>query len=153
MIKKIDVSGLKELSLDEIKKQEVDILSYVADFCERKGINYLLADGTFSKILDRKTIAIENGLEYHSQGGAWVDVFPLDAVPDDKKSAEKHFKKCLMYYNLFTVRVNLDLFSKKLKKLYHLFRYFVKYKKFDIFRKPSFLYQRFQKQLQSVSPE
>ena len=37
---------MREMTLDEIKRTELDILKHVADFCDANGINYCLAYGT-----------------------------------------------------------------------------------------------------------
>lgn len=37
---------LRALSVEEHKKIQLDILKFVADFCEKKGLRYFLADGT-----------------------------------------------------------------------------------------------------------
>jgi len=37
---------MKEISLEELKKLELDILTFVADFCDRNGIVYYLCGGT-----------------------------------------------------------------------------------------------------------
>ncbi len=37
---------MREMTLDEIKQTELDILKHVADFCDANGINYCLAYGT-----------------------------------------------------------------------------------------------------------
>lgn len=37
---------MKELNIDEIKNREVEILSYVADACEKNGLKYYLGYGT-----------------------------------------------------------------------------------------------------------
>jgi len=208
MIRKINTEGLKELSLEEIKTQELSVLSYVTAFCERKNINYILAGGTllgairhkgfipwdddidiwmlrkdyefflsewkkehhedyalfeentrenwylaFSKILDKKTVAIENGLEYHPEGGVWVDIFPLDPVPNNKEAAVKHLEKCRLFYEVFTIRVHLELFTRGLRKLYNLLRYLKKYRRFDIYKKPEYWYKKLRQQIASVSAE
>ena len=36
----------KVLSFEEHKQVQLDILKFVADFCEKKGLRYFLADGT-----------------------------------------------------------------------------------------------------------
>lgn len=37
---------MKEIGIEELKKLELDILSYIAEFCEKKGIVYFLCGGT-----------------------------------------------------------------------------------------------------------
>lgn len=47
----------------------------------------------FTKLIDNRTILIEekNGIKKHT--GVYIDIFPMDGYPDDKKKYEIHLRK------------------------------------------------------------
>lgn len=47
----------------------------------------------FTKIFDTYTVATEDGFKPLPNGGLWVDIFPMDYVPDDSKKRKKIIKK------------------------------------------------------------
>ncbi len=128
---------LIELTDDEIRRGSLETLRFVADFCEKNGINYVLSSGTLIgavrhkgfipwdldidismlrsdynkfvslwqdtdryakvglavlKIVDLTTCSSEYGVN-NKKGGLWVDIFPLDPVPNDKTEAAIHYQK------------------------------------------------------------
>ena len=146
---------MKELSTEEIKRIEIEILSNVHDFCVENGIRYILFAGsllgairhkgiipwdddidiamsrpdydrfvtayqderfivktidncddyifTFSKVIDTKTILIENKTE-QSEIGVNIDIFPLDGLPGDAEEAAIAADKSLRYKNLISIK-------------------------------------------------
>ena len=126
----------KELTIEEVKSIQLEILKKVHSFCDSNGLRYSLAGGTLlgairhkgfipwdddidiimprpdyerlinqfhdenlvvqniqtdkhyylllSKIYDNRTTFVQNG--YH--GGAFIDIFPVDGLPDEDKTRE-----------------------------------------------------------------
>lgn len=146
-------SNLIELSEQEIRNTELNILKYLTDFCEKQNICYVLAFGTllgavrhrgfipwdldiditmlrsdyerfmdswtdtedfalvsietdpksalsFAKIVDLHTVCFENGIK-RPKGGLWVDIFPLDAVPEEKDLIVSHYNKVVDLHDSF----------------------------------------------------
>lgn len=64
------------------------------------GLNFLTIDNCpdtiypYGKICDTKTIIKEKNFKQVNGYGAFVDVFPLDYMPDDQKEREKYCKSC-----------------------------------------------------------
>ena len=136
-------SNRTELKNDEIKQVCLQILSDVAEFCEKNGIQYFLVCGTalgairhngfipwdddvdigmprpdydrfvdlyksekyivcdtrydrkypygFAKVCDNRTILIEN-VENPFNLGVYIDIFPIDGLPDNEELQKKHMK-------------------------------------------------------------
>lgn len=145
---------MKPISFEEAKKIEFDILCYVADFCDKHGLQYFLAYGTligairhkgfipwdddidlhmpradydrflelfgteakgspyraispyediarhtFVKVVDTRTVKLENGVEYpHGHLGVDLDIFPLDGLPDKKEDFDKFYDRLIRQY-------------------------------------------------------
>ena len=66
---------------------------------------------TFSKLIDTQTVLIEAGGDAGTEMGLFVDIFPIDGLGDDIKTAKKHMKKCKKYITL-----NLALLVKPWRK-------------------------------------
>ena len=49
----------------------------------------------FAKLCDPKTYVKEDGLPYVDGLGVWVDIFPLDEVPDDNVDRKAFFDECV----------------------------------------------------------
>ena len=47
----------------------------------------------FSKIIDNRTVLIEEAGKKEKHTGVYVDLFPMDGYPDDEKECEEHFKR------------------------------------------------------------
>jgi len=58
----------------------------------------------FTKIFDTHTIATEEGFNPLPNGGLWVDVFPMDYVPDNSKKRKKLLKKFYVDSKLVSYR-------------------------------------------------
>ena len=133
---------MSEISLDEIKQIELDILKNVAEFCDAHGLRYFLAYGTllgairhkgfipwdddidimmprpdydrfireyshpyyrvlgmekdifwplfFNKVHDIRTRCnFEETGETNYPYGLWIDIFPIDCMPNNEKGATK----------------------------------------------------------------
>ena len=70
--------------------------------------NYLY---TFSKFIDTDTLLIEAGGDAGNEMGHFVDIFKIDGLGNEIKTAKKHMKKCNKYITL-----NLALLVKPWRK-------------------------------------
>ncbi len=48
----------------------------------------------FAKVYDSKTTIIENGIPTKYDMGVYIDIFIIDGLPDNQRTAIKHYKKC-----------------------------------------------------------
>lgn len=139
-----EYAGKQGLSNEEIKKVGLGILSDVADFCEKNGIEYCLVCGTalgavrhngfipwdddidigmpredyerflesyrsenyrlcdtrfdrkypyaFAKVCDNQTVLLEN-IADPCDMGVYIDVFPIDGLPEDEALRRQHIKR------------------------------------------------------------
>ncbi len=58
----------------------------------------------FAKIIDTRTIVVENVDHYIDYMGVWIDIFPVDSVPDDLEERKKLFKKNSLLDNLIILK-------------------------------------------------
>lgn len=147
---------MREITLEEAKKIELEILLFFVRFCKENKKQCFLAGGTligairhkgfipwdddidtyvmredynwllenfnkmngdgrykliapktlsarhsFVKIIDTKTVKIENGVDYkNGYLGIDIDVFPLDGQPDSEKEFNAWYKKLMRIYKL-----------------------------------------------------
>jgi len=137
-----------ELDIEALKKVELDILSFIHDFCEKNDIKYSLCGGTllgavrhkgfipwdddidifmlrdqyekfislmenndddtfklityknsknynllFAKVVDKRTILIEDHFKKVNDMGVYVDIFPIDSLADSVEESKKKLKK------------------------------------------------------------
>ncbi len=75
----------------------------------------------YVKISDLNTIAVEQNCIF--KDGLWIDIFPLDYVPLDKKNQKRFLKKCNFIRNC-TIAMNTD-FSKENNISRKYLRYFL----------------------------
>lgn len=180
----------RQLSIDEVKKIEIEILDFVVDYCEKNGIRYYLAGGTllgairhqgfipwdddidigmlrsdyerfiegfstnnhykvisldkeknykyvFAKVVDTRTELIEFNVCQSSGLGVYIDVFPIDAIPDDSFEKEKFFKEVRILSNLsrWAVLKNKPEFSFKTRVINCLCRTIGTYRLLEQFNK------------------
>ena len=143
----------KELSLEEIKSIELDILKYVKKVCEENNLRYFLCGGTllgavrhkgfipwdddidialprddylklikilddghryrslsvynnedyyypFAKIVDTNTILENDNLYPLKELGVYIDVFPIDGLPQKSKKINYHLTKLIILRKL-----------------------------------------------------
>jgi len=57
----------------------------------------------FAKVSDRKTILVEDTSK-KADIGAYIDVFPLDGLPDSEKESINHIKKKAFFIKLFEIK-------------------------------------------------
>ena len=74
----------------------------------------------FAKIVDNTTVAIQE--DNNTKQGIWVDVFPLNYLPDDITKSKKIIKKWYVYRSLIiSMTANLSYVKKDKKFLLKLF--------------------------------
>lgn len=84
----------------------------------------------FSKLINKKTVLIENNFESIENYGVYVDIFAIDSLPEDEKEINKRYKMQKRYQNMIFLaaadnsknknilkRIMRD-FCKKILKLY-----------------------------------
>lgn len=78
---------------------------------------------SFAKIVDLNTEVQELNVDYSfKNSGVWVDVFPIDGLPDDDKNIGRHLKKVLLYRQLLYNSL-MKKCPGSLTKIKHIFRY------------------------------
>ena len=145
---------MQEITFEENKKYQLEILKDVTNFCDENGITYFLAFGTLigavrhkgfipwdddidiqmprpdyikflkaykgehfkvispydtqakhsvAKVIDTRTVKIEKAVKYEKgqELGIDIDIFPIDAQPDDEGEFLKYFKNKQIIYRLF----------------------------------------------------
>ncbi len=60
----------------------------------------------FAKVVDKRTVLIENEVKSIEGMGAWVDIFPLDGVPQSYKWFIKRLW-CIVRFRVLTVKTSL----------------------------------------------
>lgn len=146
---------MKELSIDDIREIELQILNYIDEVCKDNKLRYYLLGGTllgairhggfipwdddidiimprndydtllsiinetnnkykvlaykykkeyyypFAKIVDSSTMVVESNTIATNNMGVWVDIFPIDNLPNDKKHRKRIQDKCWMYRQIW----------------------------------------------------
>ena len=78
----------------------------------------------FAKVIDTDTIVYEKGKSKKNISGLWIDIFPLDGYPKDKKAAQKLFDKYSKLRNLQDLAttnpmyVNQNILKKIIKTIF-----------------------------------
>ena len=78
----------------------------------------------FAKVIDTNTIVYEKGKSKKNISGLWIDIFPLDGYPEDKKEAQKLFDKYIKLRNLQDLAttnpmyVNQNILKKIIKTIF-----------------------------------
>lgn len=150
---------MKEISLEEIKRIQLEMMSRLHSFCEKNGLTYFLTGGTllgairhkgyipwdddidilmprydyqvlmdtfnskvgdenlqvvdiykddkylmpYGKLIRLDTVVKENvASDYIS--GVWIDIFPLDNMSDEYRTAAALFKNVRKYRNILSVK-------------------------------------------------
>ena len=52
-------------------------------------------DAPFMKIIDTRTKMEEKNYKERNVDSLWIDIFPMDGLPEDIKDKKKYYKKCL----------------------------------------------------------
>ena len=136
---------MRDISVDELKSIELEMLKFIDEVCKKEGLRYFLCGGTllgavrhqgfipwdddidifmprldyeklieltknskeyrllsevddgyyynFGKLVDTRTTMIEEECEQIRNFGVYIDIFPLDGMPNDEKECMRHFKK------------------------------------------------------------
>lgn len=78
-------------------------------------------DAPFSKIINEKFIVISNDNNSNLDKYLWIDILPVDGLPNDKKMCERIYFKCAIYRSIFyLIDTNLKLKNQTLKILLNL---------------------------------
>lgn len=75
----------------------------------------------YAKLVDTNTIVESQYTEDENNSHLWVDIFPVDALPENIKEVEKIYSKCSLYRQIFA------LADAKLGEGKSLFRRYAKY--------------------------
>lgn len=90
MLPRKDYNKLKNV-FNDLKNEEYKLLSY--ENCD----SYYYP---FAKIVNTKTKLIEYNQEEIEELGIYIDIFPIDEIPDEEKERKKVFKKFVFYNRL-----------------------------------------------------
>ena len=97
---------------------------------------------SFAKIVDKHTIAYEHGMK-SPLGGIWVDVFPLDAVPDDVNEIIAHNSVVEKKWKAFNRLSNMSRHKSLVGKVLRRIKYCAVFGDFSIFwENPSYRYKK-----------
>lgn len=174
-------NNLKKISLDEIKKIELDILINFDTFCKENKLKYYLSGGTllgairhkgfipwdddidvcmprgdyqklikifpdklknryilkakekgnfkapFVKILDSRTLIDFKYVKNELDNNLWIDIFPVDGLPSNKKEMRNLYTKVSFYRKLLvlnTAKIKTSK-GKLLKQIFKPFAIFI----------------------------
>lgn len=140
---------MKIMTLKEIQKVNLELMSDIHEFCVQNCIDYSLAYGSligavrhngfipwdddidimmtrpnferfskeyvskrgfilssvydkntyinYTRVYDNRTIVVSPAKQSSNKVGIWVDVFPIDAIPDDQEAADDQFRRLRQY--------------------------------------------------------
>lgn len=100
MMPRKDYEKLLEIFDKNNRKEEYKLLSYK----NTKGYYY-----AFNKVVDVRTKIIEDNYKEIENYGIYIDIFPIDYLPDDDKKIKKIFKKYRIKNNLTNIYQTKDL--------------------------------------------
>lgn len=184
---------MKEITPQELRTLQMEILSFVDDLCQKNGLRYSLCGGTllgavrhkgyipwdddidiflprpdyekliaivsemnskfkalnsarekncfitFSKIINANTVLIEAFDRNIKELGVYVDVFPVDGLPNDEKTREKYWNKIRKIKNLnscvYTKKIKGENFIKGILRKIIFFYFFINKNKNPISKK------------------
>lgn len=69
----------------------------------------------YCNIVDTSTIIVENNIKRSTNKGLFIDVFPLDGLPDDSRKRKKHLSKLLRLESLLLISINKNSSSRGIK--------------------------------------
>ncbi len=167
----------KQITIDEMKKIELEMMKIVDKVCRENDINYSLIDGSllgavrhqgfipwdddmdimmprpdyekfkkvmlnnnydgikymdfetqddchygFAKVYNPNTILEERDIYKVKNFGVYIDIFPLDGLPDDPKQILKHMKKVAKLRNIrrYAIHTKLSKMNKVISFLYKI---------------------------------
>lgn len=90
-------SFMKEISYSELREIQLDVLQYVHDFCDSRGIKYSLAYGTLL------------GAVRHGGYIPWDDDIDIAMLRDDYERFAKEFNKAKGHYHFYECRNDKDV--------------------------------------------
>lgn len=107
-----------DIDISLFRKDYEKLISYLKEKKEYSWLQVLDKDNDsyyypFAKAIDNRTLAkMEDNTTSH---GIWVDIFPLDNVPDDENEASHFLKRCLFLRGL-TIAMTTDFAAGNLGK-------------------------------------
>lgn len=61
----------------------------------------------YCNIADTKTVMTEKIIKHPTGKGVFIDVFPLDGVPDDPKEQARHLRRLIIRQSVFAAAINI----------------------------------------------
>lgn len=162
---------MKKISVDDVKKIELDILLQFQRLCEKEGLTFFLAAGTllgairhngfipwdddidvimprtdyeklieilkthsvgkdiliqclefnnteypYAKLINKKTLVREKYIQEKENRSIWIDVFPLDIVPESELECRKKCKEISFYRMLLTISHSRPFSARNMRK-------------------------------------
>lgn len=163
--------GMKKISIDDVKKIELDLLIQFKKFCEEEELTFFLGGGTllgairhegfipwdddidlimprtdyqkmirilkeksigediqiqcvefhnteypFVKLVNRRTLIKEKYVQEKENKSIWIDIFPLDVVPDSESECKRVCRRISFYKMLLAISHSKPLNASNLKK-------------------------------------
>lgn len=160
------------MTLEEIKKEEIEILKKIDEICKKNNLNYSLAGGSaigavrhqgfipwdddidimmlredynklqkimgnesyrgikllsiennknfpypFNKAVSLNTYAKEIGIEKIEDYGVFIDIFPIDKVPEKEKELKRYIKKVKILKKIYLIKLYKEQISSSKTKL------------------------------------
>jgi lipopolysaccharide cholinephosphotransferase len=170
---------MRQLSLEEMKKIELEMIEDIHNFCEENDIDYFLCGGSllgavrhkgfipwdddidigmtrenydkflklyrsekynvrhasldepyyfpYIKICDKRTV-LHTITDFGCEMGVWVDIFPMDNVPENMKKTKKHVSR-MTWKRFFVIAMTaVDIHNRKFSSrvFIHLVRIYMK---------------------------
>lgn len=162
---------MKKISVDDVKKVELDILLQFQRLCEKEGLTFFLAGGTllgairhhgfipwdddvdvimprtdyeklieilrsnsvgediliqcleldnteypYAKLVNKQTLIREKYVQEKENGSIWIDIFPIDIVPESELECRRKCKEISFYRLLLTISHSRPFNARNVRK-------------------------------------